>query len=312
MRAFTAVVLLLAACDTDTLESSTLADTASVDSALALPGEVLPPPAFTLAATPLIPGQLFSLQATGVTPGAQVVFLRGFAAGVNCPPQLGGECLGLAAPQVLGTAVASPGGSAVLVITPPLNAPVGLTMRFQAAVAQPAGVSNLLTLTTRSECGDALMQQGETCDDGNAVAGDGCSATCQVEVALDTFRVNVVSCLVTANAPGGGQWDSFAIIPPFTDPDLFVQFTLNNVVVGRTATVDDSIRPTWNASAVLDVFPGESVELAVFDEEPIGMLNDLVRTFTLRRADLDAMRNAGPQDLSGGAVRRLTIEITDP
>jgi cysteine-rich repeat protein len=32
-----------------------------------------------------------------------------------------------------------------------------------------------------STCGNALLETGEACDDGNAVAGDGCSSTCQVE-----------------------------------------------------------------------------------------------------------------------------------
>ncbi|RZD30858.1 hypothetical protein CXT76_01495, partial [Candidatus Parvarchaeota archaeon] len=32
-----------------------------------------------------------------------------------------------------------------------------------------------------SSCGNGFIQSGETCDDGNVVAGDGCSATCQIE-----------------------------------------------------------------------------------------------------------------------------------
>lgn len=36
----------------------------------------------------------------------------------------------------------------------------------------------------RSGCGDGIlqMQQGEVCDDGNVTAGDGCDATCQIEL----------------------------------------------------------------------------------------------------------------------------------
>jgi cysteine-rich repeat protein len=33
-------------------------------------------------------------------------------------------------------------------------------------------------------CGDGAIHLGEQCDDGNAVGGDGCSATCQVEQIL--------------------------------------------------------------------------------------------------------------------------------
>jgi len=32
-----------------------------------------------------------------------------------------------------------------------------------------------------STCGNSLKESGETCDDGNAVSGDGCSSTCQLE-----------------------------------------------------------------------------------------------------------------------------------
>ena len=34
---------------------------------------------------------------------------------------------------------------------------------------------------TTSECGNALLEKGEACDDGNVLGGDGCSSTCQVE-----------------------------------------------------------------------------------------------------------------------------------
>ena len=33
-------------------------------------------------------------------------------------------------------------------------------------------------------CGNGLRDPGEQCDDGNNVGGDGCSATCSVEVGL--------------------------------------------------------------------------------------------------------------------------------
>ncbi len=30
-------------------------------------------------------------------------------------------------------------------------------------------------------CGDGIVEPGETCDDGNTIPGDGCSAICQIE-----------------------------------------------------------------------------------------------------------------------------------
>jgi cysteine-rich repeat protein len=31
------------------------------------------------------------------------------------------------------------------------------------------------------QCGNEILEIGETCDDGNLAAGDGCSSTCQLE-----------------------------------------------------------------------------------------------------------------------------------
>ena len=36
-------------------------------------------------------------------------------------------------------------------------------------------------------CGNALLETGEECDDGNAVSGDGCSAACKLEVASASY-----------------------------------------------------------------------------------------------------------------------------
>ena len=35
-------------------------------------------------------------------------------------------------------------------------------------------------------CGDGYVNTGEQCDDGNTMSGDGCSSTCQTEMAMDT------------------------------------------------------------------------------------------------------------------------------
>lgn len=282
------------------------------DASEALPDDVVAPPGLTLAATPFVPGQLLTLQATGAPPGTSVWFVRSPTTGVFCPPALGGTCVGLTNPSVVGTAVANPQGVATLTLTPPVTTPVGVVMRFQAAVVNPATVSNIAALTASSVCGDGLLQTDEDCDDGNLVVGDGCDDVCALEAGQDSFRVTLVSADISANAPNGNVWDTFALIPPFTNPDVFVEIAVNNVVVGRTITIDDTIHPTWNAATVLDIFPGDSLRLTLYDAEPIGQLNDLIRGFTLTRTDLDNLRNAGPSVVSGGPVRRFTIEVTDP
>ena len=48
---------------------------------------------------------------------------------------------------------------------------------FFGATAETTGI----TVTAAPGCGDDTVGAGETCDDGNTTAGDGCSATCQIE-----------------------------------------------------------------------------------------------------------------------------------
>lgn len=51
------------------------------------------------------------------------------------------------------------------------------------ALEQPLSGDTLTAtrLAFSPPCGDGLVQDGETCDDGNSVAGDGCSFSCEVE-----------------------------------------------------------------------------------------------------------------------------------
>ena len=42
---------------------------------------------------------------------------------------------------------------------------------------------------TDIQCGNGIREEGETCDDGNAISGDGCSATCRIEKAPPPISV---------------------------------------------------------------------------------------------------------------------------
>ena len=44
--------------------------------------------------------------------------------------------------------------------------------------------------STNPYCGDGIIDQGEECDDGNSIAGDGCSENCMVELSGVQFPVN--------------------------------------------------------------------------------------------------------------------------
>lgn len=62
-----------------------------------------------------------------------------------------------------------------------IEADVGVPLYvFVSAIVE----SGPFVLTARQEplfCGDRYVATGETCDDGNSVSGDGCSASCQLE-----------------------------------------------------------------------------------------------------------------------------------
>jgi cysteine-rich repeat protein len=83
-------------------------------------------------------------------------------------------------------------------------------------------------------CGDGHVDQGETCDDGNTVGGDGCSATCQTEAPMHWIAAtwNLRSLATNGAAPcptgfptaalvsqlldGSGQPVGAPIVDPFT------------------------------------------------------------------------------------------------
>lgn len=44
------------------------------------------------------------------------------------------------------------------------------------------------TSVVTATCGNGVVEAGETCDDGNTVTGDGCSATCKTELCVDVQR----------------------------------------------------------------------------------------------------------------------------
>lgn len=66
-------------------------------------------------------------------------------------------------------------------------------------------------------CGNGKVETGEQCDDGNMVAGDGCSATCQTEVATPTVSMSIdkqsittelmTTNTVTVTLTGGGGFE---------------------------------------------------------------------------------------------------------
>jgi cysteine-rich repeat protein len=92
----------------------------------------------------------------------------------------------LTSPTTIGTAtVTSTGGVAGSTIS--LVSPLAIYNKYTGfpfrRIVEPGIARLALNLTVA--CGNNLVEPGETCDDGGVAAGDGCSATCQVEAGYE-------------------------------------------------------------------------------------------------------------------------------
>lgn len=97
---------------------------APVTAASSLPGQLGPPG--LLAVSPLASGERFVLEAHGLDAGAVVRWVRGSALGAGpCPAALGGDCLGLRDPVLLGAAQVGADGVARWQGRVPGGVPVG-------------------------------------------------------------------------------------------------------------------------------------------------------------------------------------------
>lgn len=90
------------------------------------------PDRLTLDATPMVVGSPATFTVTGADPGDTVNFGVSSRYGATCPPALGGQCLGLDRPILLGSSTADATGTATLTVTVPPTAPV--RVYTQAAV----------------------------------------------------------------------------------------------------------------------------------------------------------------------------------
>jgi fibro-slime domain-containing protein len=79
-----------------------------------------------------------------------------------------------------GNQVSGDGCSSLCQVEPGWECAVGPTPASSDAGANDAGLP-AGGPCTQIKCGNGILESGETCDDGNAASGDGCSSTCQIE-----------------------------------------------------------------------------------------------------------------------------------
>jgi hypothetical protein len=91
-----------------------------------------------------VPGESTMLKVSGAPPDRQVYFVTSAAQGSTfCPSRLGGQCLGVWSPVVLGQATTNARGDAWLVATVPSSYTPGTVSYFQAAL--PADAATLIS-----------------------------------------------------------------------------------------------------------------------------------------------------------------------
>jgi cysteine-rich repeat protein len=127
----------------------------------------------------------------------------------------------------------------------------------EVVVTNTSGATRNYSVVVRwvASCGDGLIEDLETCDDGNTTAGDGCSASCEVEAGYtcagtpsvcaircgDGVRGGLEGCDDGNTTPGDGCATGCAVEPGFTcvgSPSVCAPRCGDGVVIGAE-TCDD-------------------------------------------------------------------------
>jgi cysteine-rich repeat protein len=94
-------------------------------------------------------------------------------------------------------------------------------------------------------CGDGIVQEGEACDDGNAVDGDGCSSTCDTEcppvAAFDMQTVDPGRAIWFSDLDGDGSSDRYTISNTIFDFDIETGIATYSGMAADTQDAND----TW-------------------------------------------------------------------
>jgi hypothetical protein len=172
----------------------------------------------SISASEFVLGNSATITVTGAAPNANVFLGYSFNQGNGpCPPQLGGECLGLAAPQLLGTFRANGSGQVSLPVNLPPQFPTD-TIYLQAAVL--TGTADLSPVYT----GEFFAGNGDE-------DGDDLSNSEEIDAATDLF---------VPDSDGGGAEDGEEVSTgtDALDPDDDVLYELDSFTGSVQLTLD--------------------------------------------------------------------------
>ena len=107
------------------------------------------------------------------------------------------------------------------------------------------------TVSCKATCGDGKLESGEACDDNNTKPGDGCDATCMLEVVMGTTCANAIPISVglgaqdvTGTTAGGGAHSAAGCTSDASDRVYAVTATANGFLTAnlvRSQTTFDSV-----------------------------------------------------------------------
>lgn len=161
MRTVLLALALLTACG---VEEPTSAGMPSAPAEL--PEAQVPPPVFTLSAPgTAVPGASFTVSISGTLGEDERAYLivgtRGVGAG-PCPLPLGGLCIDMLAPAVVGSTLIDASGNASITITVPPTAPIGATVGLQAVVVRGLGATASVKSNTATATVQAVVSGTQT------------------------------------------------------------------------------------------------------------------------------------------------------
>jgi cysteine-rich repeat protein len=150
-------------------------------------------------------------------------------------------------------------------------------------------------------CGDSERQPGEQCDDGNAVSGDGCSATCLAETSLLESEPNDDGTLLPAS-----DFTPFVFDGPLTGDALIVGIVGGFANPAGPADYDDD-------TFALDNPKDQPVQVRFFAySAPSSISCELVTWYFLRDAlgqMLSTSQNCAPASVTIPAHGRVFLQV---
>lgn len=161
------------------------------------------------------------------------------------------------------------------------------------ALATSVGAFTLDLTITPAGCGDAVKSGTEQCDDGNLVAGDGCSATCTLEpmtgadtcsgtpipLTTGTIQHGVVTVSTAALSAdysgtcGGGSNDAVFVVTPAANGTMLVHQTGDSgfLFYTRTSCTDPGTEALCTKNAVWSTAVVAGVPMYLFVDAPAGV-----------------------------------------